>query len=484
MTERELFKETFSHLHASPDTLLEVMNMAKHDNITHISTAKRRHPARRLIAIVAVAALLVTGAVAAGTAIYKMSAEPIGEYGLSLMVDFENTVPSVEVGQTPVLDITPGWLPEGMARNPGETMKYSYEETPWQGGFSMNTWVLNTGKETFQEVVGNMQSRESLIIAGHEAEYITLLTLKSEGVGFNQMLYIAYPEYNRVLQIYIGEDMDKETAVKFAENLVITETGEYLAQNIIDYHGEYYRAAEKTARTEEWHAVEEPSAEPEVKFIATAEEMANTHQIGESFARNDWTQNTEIKVTNVTVGDDAGIFGEGFENSDLAASLDENGKAPMNTIQFVKTGNGLNSLTEIVEEREEPTKLVAVTFEVTNNTAETQEHVHFMASLLMMEEIPDGFVIWEPAPVTGVEEYDEVSMSRARNEMRWYSVRDDYGNGGNYIPSIAPGETVSVEVGFLVSESQLDKMFLNLDGTGGTYFDEEGLAMGYVDIRQ
>ena len=483
MTERELFKETFSHLHASPDTLSEVMNMAKHDNITHISTAKRRHPARRLIAIVAVAALLVTGAVAAGTAIYKMSAEPIGEYGMSLMVDFENTVPSVEVGQMPVLDITPGWLPEGMKLNPGETMKYSYEETPWQGGFSMLTWTLDTGKETFREVVGNMQSRESLTVAGHEAEYITLLSLERESVGFNQMLYIAYPEYNRVLQIYIGEDVDRDTAVKFAENLVITETGEYLDQDIIDYHGEYYRAAEKTARTEEWHAVEEDVAEPEVQFIATAEEMANLHQIGETFARNDWTQNTQIKVTDVTVGDDASIFGEGFENSDLAASLDENGKAPMNTIQFVKQGNGLTSLTEIVEEREEPTKLVAVTFEVTNDTAETQEHVHFMASLLMLEEIPDGFAVWEPSSVTGAE-YDYVSMSRARNEMRWYSVTDDYGNGGNYIPSIAPGETVSVEVGFLVSESQLDKMFLNLDGTGGTYFDEEGLAMGYVDIRQ
>lgn len=483
MTERELFKETFSHLHASPDTLSEVMNMAKHENITHINTAKRRHPARKLIAIVAVAALLVTGAVAAGTAIYKMSAEPTGEYGLSLMVDFENTAASIEVGQTPVLDITPGWLPEGMALDPGETMKYSYEETPWQGGFSMNTWVLNTGKETFRETVGNMQSRESLTIAGHEAEYITLLSLEREGIDFNQRLYIAYPEYNRVLQIYIGEDVDRDTAVKFAENLVITETGEYLDRDIIDYHGEWYKAAEKTARTAEWHAVEEDIVEPEVQFIATAEEMANLHQIGETFARNDWTQNTQIKVTDVTVGDDASIFSEGFENSDLAASLDENGKAPMNVIQFVKQGDGLNSLTEVVEEREEPTKLVAVTFEVTNNTAETQEHVHFMASLLMLEEIPDGFAIWEPSSVSGVE-YDHVSMSKARSEMEWYSVTDDYGNGGNYIPSIAPGETVSVEVGFLVSESQLDKMFLSLDGGAPTYFDEQGLSMGYVDIRQ
>lgn len=81
MTERELFKETFSHLHASPDTLSEVMNMAKHENITHISTAKRRHPARKLIAIVAVAALLVTGAVAVSSGfLLGASAEPSGDF--------------------------------------------------------------------------------------------------------------------------------------------------------------------------------------------------------------------------------------------------------------------------------------------------------------------------------------------------------------------------------------------------------------------
>lgn len=81
MTERELFKNTFSHLHASPDTLSEVMNMAKHENITHINTAKRRHPARKLIAIVAVAALLVTGAVAAVS--HDFLSDAFGDKGLT-----------------------------------------------------------------------------------------------------------------------------------------------------------------------------------------------------------------------------------------------------------------------------------------------------------------------------------------------------------------------------------------------------------------
>lgn len=80
MTQRELFKETFSQLHASPDTLSEVMNMAKHENITYMNKTKR-HPARKLIAIVAVAALLVTGAVAAASSGFL--ADAFGDKGLS-----------------------------------------------------------------------------------------------------------------------------------------------------------------------------------------------------------------------------------------------------------------------------------------------------------------------------------------------------------------------------------------------------------------
>lgn len=484
MTQREFFKETFSQLHASPDTLSEVMNMAKHENITYINKTKRR-PARKLIAIAAVAALLVTGVFAAGTAIYKMSSEPIGEYGLSLMVEFEEGT-SVETAQTPVLNITAGWLPEGMALNPGESVKWSYEDTPFQGGFSITTWALNTGKETFRETITSMQSRESLVINGHEAEYVTLLNLESDSVSFNQRLYVAYPEYNQVLCIYIGENMDKDTALKFAENLVLAETGEYWPQDQIDYHGEWYKAAEKTARTEERHNVDEDTSGAEMQMTATAAEMANVHQIGESFARNDWTQNTEIRVTKVAVGDDGSIFAsDGWKDSDLASKLAEDGSAPVNTIQFVKQGDGLSTLTEIVAEKEEATKLVAVTFEVTNNTDETQEHIHYMASYLTIEETEDGYAIWEPTPDTDVD-YDYVSMSKVWGDhgMRYYSVVDDYGNGGNYIPSLAPGETATVEVGFLVSESELDKLYLNLDGGGVWTFDEDGLAMGYVDIHQ
>ena len=493
MTERELFKQSFSQLHASPDTLTEVMKMAKQENSGARRAPARRHPARRVIAFAAAAMLLVVAAAAAGTVIYKISNQPIGEYGLSIAADFEESAASVEIDQTPVLNIVAGWLPEGMELNRGETMKYSYAETPFLGGFSIQQATLNTGSETFCETVTDMDSQESLTVNGHEAVYVTLASGEDGGISFNQRLYIFYPEYNQVICIYIGSDIDRATAVKFAENLVFSESGEYISQEVIDYHGELYREARKTAKG--GAAVKVDGALTELMATrsdktATAADMANLHRIGESFEKPAYGVGENafvtVKVTEVAVSDNADIFGDGFQNSDLAGRLDENGRAPVNTIQFIKEGNGIDELSEtVVAEREEASKLVAVTFEVTNPTDETMEHVHYNASYLTLVETGDGYAVWEPAP-DGDADYDYVAMSKVwgGQEMRYYSVRDDYGNGGNYIPSLAPGETVSVQVGFLVSESQLDKLFLNLDGTGSTAFSESGLALGYVDIRQ
>ena len=57
MTDRQLFKETFSQLHASEDTITEVMKMAREQEN---KTKMRRHPARTG-ALIALAAVLLMG---------------------------------------------------------------------------------------------------------------------------------------------------------------------------------------------------------------------------------------------------------------------------------------------------------------------------------------------------------------------------------------------------------------------------------------
>lgn len=63
MTDRQLFRETFSQLHASEDTLTEVMKMAREQE----TRKKMRHPARTGALIALAAALLMGSAFAAVT---------------------------------------------------------------------------------------------------------------------------------------------------------------------------------------------------------------------------------------------------------------------------------------------------------------------------------------------------------------------------------------------------------------------------------
>ena len=69
--------------------------------------------------------------------------------------------------------------------------------------------------------------------------------------------------------------------------------------------------------------------------------------------------------------------------------------------------------------------------------------------------------------------------------MTYYSVSEDYGNGGNYISSLKPGESIQVNMAWIVNENELDHMYLNLNGEGGGFqFSNSTVKSGVVDICQ
>lgn len=104
---KELYRNTFEHLHASDETFLEVMNMYKR---------KRRAPKIRSVLIAAVVtALLITTVYAAVNALISMRVEdskislPDGEEKTGVEVHFEDTE-DVFIELEPYY---PQWVPEG-----------------------------------------------------------------------------------------------------------------------------------------------------------------------------------------------------------------------------------------------------------------------------------------------------------------------------------------------------------------------------------
>lgn len=496
MTERELFKNTFSHLHASPDTLSEVMNMAKHENITHISTAKRRHPARKLIAIVAVAALLVTGAVAAGTAIYKMTSEDLGEYGASVSMALGDES-SAEPGKITFssesepefyeITLEAGWMPEGMFLE--DYGKYHFDDGR-DGGITPCRWPLNTGKETFCQIERNVASREDITLGDHQAVFIQRMqNLQSAGVRYDKVIYVAYPEYNYVMQYYISDNITKEDALKFAESMIITAKQVAWSVDDLDYKNELYKEARKTNANEPVDKGVAGGKNSDLWVIATEKEMGDIHAIGESYSvLFEYREKAlDVKVTDVTVADDLSpLRDESRITEEMLAMVDENGNLKQNTVNFVVYGDGINTADTVVASVEENVKLVAADIEVTNTTGEALQDVLYYISLYSLEQTADGYGFTRYVRDCDVD-YDMAMNSNLSDTgaMEYYNVTSTTGgNGANYIPSLGINETVTIQVAWLVNESELDNMYIHV-GTGGEMaFADEVMEDGFVDIRQ
>ena len=68
--------------------------------------------------------------------------------------------------------------------------------------------------------------------------------------------------------------------------------------------------------------------------------------------------------------------------------------------------------------------------------------------------------------------------------MVYYSVSENYGNGGHSLSSIKPGESVQLNMAWIVNENDLKNLYLNVTGDGAAYeFSENIMKNGLVEIR-
>ncbi len=511
MTDRQLFRETFSQLHASEDTLTEVMKMAREQD----SRKKIRRPARTG-ALIALAAVLLMGSALAAVS-YHLRTEPFGDLGVAVSVAAEGDMPGAVAFSDEVenvtfrgLEMTAGWLPEGMENCPGETIKWDWPEDGWRGGFSLSSMPLDTGNATFCDVVGDAESQESLTIGGHEAFYVKM----AGDMGFNQRMYISYPEYNAVLTMYIGANVDRDTAVKFAENLNVSVGDWEMDAENLEYNGKRYldmanfiatgvyvnTADEEDGPVQTREEMEALWAERDPANRAVKTEMTDAHEIGESFPvtfldfdpMNDssidpqnFFKDLTVKVTDISVRDDySALRDTQYLDMDWASRVDENGKLPKADYEFVVYGDGVNtpSTTVVATLPDQQLYMVAVTVEITNDGDRTVKSAGYNGRLLSIAETADGWAVTEPEPEDPSVEYDEdyCTGGGRLDDMRYWDLRWDGSNGGNEIVDLAPDESVTIQMGFVVSECQLGNLWFYMNDADIEGPDE--IHVGYVPV--
>lgn len=440
-----------------------------------VDVRRRKRWTAPKVAVVAAACVAVTASVVyAGVNIYHMFLEKQGTYGVTTGIKGGDGTEETTVPKTlHEVDIFARYIPDGMEWI--DDFHLEYPEHDRNGGFSFASSIFDPAAldQVVQEQ--NVVDSEQRTFGDYEGVYLKYNSL-SEGT-FDQRIYLLCPDLYRIFTIYIGDDVSKEDAVKVAENLVLTEN-----DTVID-----------TAGLGTW---EEKGKEEEVveEALTVAEDQdLPVHQIGDSF-RLDVTGEDEngeylaetisARVDSVQITDDLALLDPGKIPEKWVDAIGADGKLQTDERSYVKSGDGVNTLDEIVRSEEVPQKLVYATVTYTNDTDKKIHHMLYMGSLFTMRKENGTYEIYDAREQAGTD-YDRIIQKGVASvgEMKYFSLSEQYENGRNYISVIKPGESVQLQMAWIVDEVDLENMYLNINGDGASSEFSEGMQKnGVVDI--
>lgn len=452
----------------------EVEKQLRDNSVIPISP-KRKWNATR-VAAAAVVCVLATSTVAyASTKLYHMYLEKQGKYSVTAKIESTGEGEEIQLPENiHDIEITANYIPEGMVLQ--EEGKWSYADTPHEGGFSVNSVLMDEDDLSAVLVENGVVESEERSFGEYDGVYLQYQDLK-EDKSFNQRIYMLCPESYRVIIIYIGDDMTKEEAIKFAENISITKK-----DTMIETDGLYT-----------WSEFVNPEEEPVGDMNQEAEDSSlPIHQIGDEFtlkafgedADGNWMQADKISVCvdSVQIADDLRLLEGKDIPEEWKGAIDGNGKLLDNHLSYVKSGDGVDSVDQVVDTKDVKQKLVYTTVTYQNDTDTELHHMLYIGSIMLLKHDNGMYRVDYPYEQAG-ENYDYIMGDGVAHtaEMVYYSIKEDYGNGGNYITSLKPGESIQIEMAWIVNENDLKDMYLNLNGN--VYeLTEEDMESGVVYI--
>lgn len=439
---------------------------------------------KKAAAIVLITTMAFGTTVYAASRLYKMYTSNEGKYAIKTQIEKKEGAESQKEYVIPKVKLETTYLPENMIEQ--ESGKFGYRDTPYEGGISMVFYRMDLGDDAFEVLDKNILTSEEIQVNGHDGVYLELMALNDGNIAFDKWIYVSYPEVHHVMQIYVGSNVSKEEAIKTAEGVRLTAVDDVEKENLVsalDWSSfiTSYNIQEGNGLTETFG----------MRIKATTDDMKNSHLVGDMFSLNnsniDGKDELKVKVTNVEVLDHINILDEKYVDSQLKNETDKNGKLLPTAINYIKKGDGINFVDEVVATREIPQKLVYVTAEYTNTSDRILENILYFGSIIKIGKNGNEFYIYQGEKPSKNDEWDSTvnsGYSAHGSEMPYSDVQGG-SNNKNYITRLNAGETATIHMAFVVTEEELPYLYLNLDGTGSCYeFSDTGLEIGYVDIRQ
>lgn len=423
---------------------------------------------KKAVIIAAAAALCVGGTVFAASRIYQMNLEKEETYQASIHVTSEEALPE-EIEE---VEIKVNYLPEGFAVDPDKGIEHYYKHPQIEdAGYVVNEPLLIDEADPL--TVSFVKDAEALTINGHDAVYINEQSTPDETWN-SGTLYIVFEDVHRILPIWHWGHSSKDELLKIGENVELVPTGNMTASSELRLWSELVAVYEENA------------SDITEKTTASAAEMANTHQVGDTFEIKNLRNNLgevipglQACVTNVQTADDLSLLAQTEQIPDCVKELvGPDGKFMQDTLSHIKLGDGVNTLPEIVRTEQRPVKLIYATLEYTNHSEQTIDDVIVYVSLMRLIQDGDNYKIYEPAD----DDCDYVESTHVLpSEMIYHDISGDPLQR-NHILGLQPGQTVTVHLAWMVYTDDLDKVYLDPSGTSGTQFFDECFETGLIKL--
>ena len=375
---------------------------------------KKKNMAHRMLVASMVAALALATTVCAGVA-YQMHNQKIGKYGLKTQIEGPQTAAeSTEnmadqtteerVGKTAeYVRLETSYLPKGMVQS--EEGKFSFEDNYMQGGVSMIVYQLtpektiadieNTGIAVSEETsIGGRPAvyMETVPAEGDSAENSSTEGTANENTTAAKKIYMIYAEHNYLLEMFIFPDVTKEEAFQIAEGVSITPTEETSGENVM-------QVCSWNDMENEAGKGEPETDESETLMTFPKEEMKNIHLIGGEISLDqngiEATPGLTAIVSDVTISDNISSLSENMLEDDTKAAFDTDGNLLPMKVEYLKSGDGINTVDEVVETKEIPMKIVSVTVDYKNNGKTALSNVMFNGEKLEISfNVHSGFPLY------------------------------------------------------------------------------------------
>lgn len=198
-------------------------------------------------------------------------------------------------------------------------------------------------------------------------------------------MYIHYPEAEMVVQLFLSSTVSKENAIRFAEGLKVVE-----------------KAEEDPVRLAKTNTEEEVYIRT-MKQDVSAEEMGTIYKIGEPiampyvFSKNGLVGENAgltVEVSEVEILDSISRLDTDCMETDLLDQIDAEGRLLPNTYQYIKRGDGIHTLDEIMYTDEVEQRMIYITLEYSNKGEIVLEDILYCACLVKIQEIDGMYSIY------------------------------------------------------------------------------------------